>query len=417
MKVLVLGAGVIGVTTAYFLKLKGYDVTVVDRNADCALETSFANGGQLSYGHAEPWANPQTVQYLSSWILRKNSPVSFTKKWDKNLWKWCLEFLGNCTKSRSKENTQYALRLAMYSKEVLDELRPNLPNDWHYHNCGCLHVYGHEKGYKRAIKHAEFQASLGYEFEVLTEEQCLEKEPMLAQDPFPHYGGIYFPKDAIGDAYLFTKTLAKKCQELGVVFQYDTDIRSIELEDGKVDRVVTEKGDIKADAYVVATGSYTPTLLQPLGLDTYIYPMKGYSLSIPTDATVESPHVSIIHQEAKIVASRLGSTWRVAGLAEMAGYNTEVRPEQMDLLKRYVRRHLPQLRDFLPEATEWSCLRPSTPDCLPIIDGTAYKNLYLNTGHGSLGWTLACGSAKLLADYIDKGETDLPLKGYKLNRF
>lgn len=419
MKILILGSGVIGVTTAYFLSKRGHDVTVIDREPESARECSFANGGQLSYTHAEPWANPKSLKKAIQWIGKKDAPLMFRFRADYHMWRWACKFLWNCRKKATLKNTETMLRLGLYSREIMHRLQDELHLDYHYTQCGILHFFTDQYALDCATRQAEFQKDRGAPYELLTKEQCLEKEPALKARAHELVGGIYDCLDESGDVFMFTKALAerdKKKTGESVTFQYDTTITGLRVEGNRIAAVQTDKGDMEADVIVMSLGAYSPVFLRKIGIDVPIYPMKGYSISVPMEGYDGAPNVSITDQKDKIVYSRLGNVFRVAGTAEFAGYDHSVNPYRIQLLKEAVRKNFPDAGD-IDNATEWACLRPSTPDGPPILGRCRYENLILNTGHGTLGWTQSAGSARIVADIIEGKTPEIAMDGLTVDRF
>ena len=415
MKIVILGSGVIGVTTAYMLGCRGHEVQVIERNAASSLETSFANGGQLSFSHAEPWANPAVLPKIAKWAFKEDAPLVLRPRADMDMIKWGLKFLANCTPSRAQRNSVTLLRLGLYSKKTMEWFR-NF-SDVKFDNLreGILHIYTQQKEFDSAVIQAKFQDKYGCPSEIADFKRCVQYEPVLEHSGKPIVGGIFNPLDESGDIFNFTQDLAKVCEEEHkTVFHYNTDIQSINDEKGKITGITTSQGIIKGDAYIISLGSYTAQHLKPLGIKVPIYPMKGYSITFP--ANHYSPKMSLTDTENKIVYSRLGDRLRIAGTAEFAGHNTQVRPERIEPIVRAVKALLPKCEYDKP-VSEWACLRPSTPDGPPIIGKTKYANLYMNTGHGTLGWTQAAGSAALIADIIEDRPTEISLEGLTLARY
>lgn len=404
MKVVVLGAGVMGVTTAYFLAKNGHEVTVIDRGDGCARECSFANGGQLSYSHAEPWANPTVIQNLIKWVGKEDAPLVLRLQSDYNFWKWGIKFLLASTQKKSHDTTRKILRLSLYSQKVLHALHQDHPVSFNYTKRGILHIFRNQQSLDREIKQAQFQKEFGCDSNILNREECMTLEPALRQGNQPLVGGVFFPGDEGGDAHIFTDKLAKICEtELGVKFLYNTEITTIVAENDKVTAVHTNKGTYTADSYVMALGASSPLYSKKIGISLPIYPMKGYSISIPVVDEEVCPNVGITDQTYKVVYTRLGDVIRVAGTAEFAGYNYDVSKRRIALILEATKHLFPSLvtEKNSSSVTEWACLRPSTPTGIPLIGKTYYSNLFLNTGHGTLGWTLACGSARIIADIIE----------------
>ncbi len=413
MKIVILGSGVIGVTSAYILAERGHEVTVIERQSGSGMETSFANGGQLSYCHAEPWANPEVLPKIVKWLGRKDAPLVLHPGFDLAMWLWGLRFLRNCTKARARYHTINTLRLALYSREIMKYLRGKTGVDFAFRDAGILHIFKDDKNFESALLQAKMQQEFGASYKSMTYQECMELEPMLLSANDRIIGGIHFPLDESGDIFAFTRHLAKKCQTIGVVFKYDHAILGIDTVGDEVSGVLAGDGVFTADKYIVALGSYSSVFLNKLGVKTHIYPMKGYSVSIPVNVG-KAPQVSITDQSQKLVYSRLGNILRVAGTAEFAKYDTSIDEFRTTSILRHAKNLFPEAGDFA-NVTKWACLRPSTPGGTPVLGRTKFKNLFLNTGHGTLGWTLAAGSARILADFIDDKPAEIDLTGLTLS--
>jgi D-amino-acid dehydrogenase len=403
MRIVVLGAGLIGVASAWFLAEDGHEVVVVERQSGPALETSFANGGQISTSHAEPWANPSTPLKALKWLGREDSPLLWRLRADPAQWAWGLRFLRECCPSRTRANIRAILALALDSRVRVKALRRELGLAYDCRERGILHFYTDPAEFEHAIPQARLMQEFGCERLVKTAQECLAIEPALAHAVKPIVGGTYTVGDESGDAHLFTCALAERCAARGVAFRYGTAAVGWESTGGKVSGVRLKGGEmLTADAFVLALGSYSPLLLRRLGLSISVYPAKGYSITIPLAPDAPAPTVSLTDDGAKLVYSRLGERLRVAGTAEFSGYDTTIRPERIAPLLHRVRTIFPRL-EFADAAIErWTGLRPTTPNNVPIVGPTPFANLFLNTGHGTLGWTMAVGSGRLLADHINK---------------
>lgn len=417
MNIIVLGSGIIGVATAHYLTERGHKVTVVDRQKTCANECSYANGGQLSYSHVEPWASPHMLGRIPGWLTQKHSPLTFGKPFDPGMWKWLGHFLSCCTDRKVRKSSIQMWKLAYYSQKCFHELAEQVNIDYHQSQKGTLHIFSSQKYLQSNIKQAEFQKTLGCDYTLLRDKGgCVAQEPALAHIQSPLAGGLYFPIDGAGDVHTFAQKLAAFTKENGALFRYNTCIEKIVTNGDAIDHIQTDKGNLKADAYVMALGAYSPLLLKPIGINIPIYPLKGYSLSINITAPEKAPHINICDQGNKIVFSRLGNSLRVAGLAEFSGYDSTIDERCIATLKRMTKALFPLCGD-IDNATTWSCLRPATPDCSPVLGPSAYRNLFLNTGHGTLGWTLSLGSAKLVADIIDGKTTGIEFGDLTAKRF
>lgn len=413
MRVLVLGAGVIGVCSAYYLARAGHQVTVVDRQPGAGLETSFANGGQIAASHSEPWATPSTPLKALKWLGRSNAPLLYRLRADPALWSWSLRFLANCLPGRAAVNTERMLRIALYSRKALGELREDVAFNYDQLSRGVLHVYRSPREFGHAIGQAELMSKLGCERHPLDPAGCVALEPALAASAGSLAGGIHSPGDESGDAYKFTFRLSEICAGLGVNFDYGVTVKRIHAEDGRVSGIETDGGMLSAESYLLALGSYSTQLAKPLGLRLPIYPAKGYSITIPVDDPGKAPMVSLTQDELKLVYSRLGDRLRVAGTAEFAGYDTSMNEPRARSILDAALELFPGCGD--PSKVEfWAGLRPKTPDSVPIIGATRYPNLFLNTGHGTLGWTMACGSGRVIADLIGGREPEIDLNGLGL---
>ena len=401
MKVLILGAGVVGVTGAWYLAAAGHEVTVVERREEPGLETSFANGGQISASHAEPWAKPEIIPKILRWLGREDAPLLFRPRADWALWRWGLGFLRESLPGRFEANCKTLSGLAIYSRECLRSLRARTGIHYDELARGILHFCTNRKDLEALGRHAQAMRSLGIERELKSAAECLALEPALKGSRSPVVGGVYLPADESGDARKFTQALAALCRERGVRFLHGKTVTAIQAEAGKVSGIVAGKEELEADAYVVSLGSYSPLLLRPLGIRIPVYPLKGYSITLSLDGAHEAaaPTVSLTDEAHKIVISRLGKRLRAAGTAELTGYDTQVNQVRCDALVARVRHLFPGLGDLDP-IDRWAGLRPATPNNVPVIGRTRLPNLFLNTGHGTLGWTLACGSGQLIADVV-----------------
>lgn len=417
MKICILGAGVLGVTSAYELAKRGHEVTVLERQPEAARECSFANGGQLSYSHAEPWANPGVFPKLWKWMFQEDAPLVLRPRADIHLLRWGALFLYNCLPARAHRHCEVILRLGLYSKAQMARIMAETKIDFHFLANGTLHVFDNEKSLEAAKRHNDFQSELGCTETPMSVKECFDREPALANTTKKLVGGMYAPIDESGDIHFFTRNLAAYCAEkLKVKFLYGQKIARLHKASGRITHVEVDgqhRDYISGfDAYVMALGSYSSVHLRQLGLYVPIYPMKGYSISF--DASEHCPKVSITDDAAKQVYTWLGGRMRVAGTAEFAGYNDAVRKVRIDPLIRGVRELFPKAP--MENLSEWACLRPSTPDGPPIIGKTPIENLFMNTGHGTLGWTQGAGSARLLADVVDGAPTDIPLSGLEIER-
>ena len=410
MNVLILGAGVIGTSTAWYLTQLGHEVTVIDRREGAGLETSFANGGQISVCHAEPWANPGAPAKILQWIWRDDAPLLFRLRWDPHQWSWGLAFLRECLPARTRANIGEIVKLSLYSRASLQELRAATGIQYDQLELGILHYYTDRAEFERAAGAAAVMRQYGLDREVETVDQAVKIEPALEASRHKIVGATYTSSDESGDAHLFTARLAKLAEAKGARFLYGREIRGLQARADQVTGVAVRHGGadelMKSDAYVVALGSYSPLVTRPIGLDLPVYPAKGYSASVPIRDASKAPSVSLTDDAAKIVITRLGDRMRIAGTAELSGYSTDLNALRCAALTRRASEMFPDAGEY-GQATFWTGLRPSTPSNVPIIGGTRFCNLYLNTGHGTLGWTMAAGSGRALADIISARKPDV----------
>jgi D-amino-acid dehydrogenase len=365
------------------------------------METSFANGGQISAGHAEPWAKPSVLPKILRWIGREDAPLLFRARLDWAQWMWGLRFVRECLPGRFERNCRALAGLAQYSRDCLRELREKAGLRYDHLSRGILHFATDGHDFEVLARDAEAARALGIERQVKSAPECLALEPALRESEVPVTGGVYTPGDESGDARRFTEELARLAARRGVRFRYDSVIRSMQTSHDQVTGVLVDDVTLQADAYVVALGSYSPLALGPLGVSIPVYPLKGYSvtLTLGPEHAEAAPTVSLTDEAHKIVISRLGNRLRAAGTAELAGYDTAVSPVRCAAIARRVVNLFPALRS-ITSYESWAGLRPATPGNVPIVGGTRLSNLFLNTGHGTLGWTLACGSGKALADLV-----------------
>jgi D-amino-acid dehydrogenase len=406
MRILVLGAGVIGVTAAWYLAADGHEVTVIDRQPGPARETSHANGGQISASHAEPWANPGAPRKILQWLGREDAPLLFRLRADPHQWRFGLAFLRECLPWRNRRNTIQCLRLALYSRDCLRALRAETGLDYDQQERGILEFYTDARELEEGARTAARLRELGVVRDVRTVDECVAIEPALAQCRELLAGGIYTATDESGDARRFTEELARLGAARGVAFRWNVTVEGLAPEG---DAIVGARcasaahgGEtLVADAYVVALASYSPFVLRPLGVPCPIYPAKGYSATIDVGRHAGAPTISLTDLAAKTVTTRLGAKLRIAGTAELSGYGTDLNPVRCEAL-------VARTFELFPDAGErasarfWAGLRPATPSNVPLVGRTRYRNLFLDTGHGTLGWTMACGSARALAAVVGR---------------
>jgi D-amino-acid dehydrogenase len=397
--VAVLGSGVIGVTTAWYLSQAGHEVTVIDRQSAAGMETSFANAGQVSPGMSAPWAGPDTPRKAVTWLLMRHSPLVVWPLLDPAFLRWVTGFLGNCNAAAYARNKGRMVRLAEYSRDRLRDLRDTTGLRYDDRQRGLLQVFRTQQQADHVGDDTSVLDTLGVPYRVVDRAGCIAHEPGLASVAHKFVGGLILPGDETGDAHLFTQRLASMAAQAGVVFRTHTTIKRLLTEAGRISGVETDQGTITADAYVVALGSYSPRLLQALGIALNVYPVKGYSITLPVANESAAPVSTVMDETFKVAITRLGDRIRVGGTAELAGFSTRLREARRGTLVHSVTDLFPGGGD-LARATFWSGLRPMTPDGPPVIGPTKLDNLWLNTGHGTLGWTMACGSGALLADMI-----------------
>jgi len=416
MKVLVLGSGVVGVTCAYYLHRDGHEVTVLDRESAPARETSFANGGQISWSAAQPWAAPGTPANALRWLLRPHSPLIWRPRADPAMWSWLGQFLRNCTTDRYRLHRQRLRRLARLSHESLLAMRRETGIRYAEQSRGTLLLYRDAREFDAAAREAERDPSEGIRCEVLDAKGCAAHEPALARSASVITGGLLYPQDESGDCHLFTQSLARRLQADGVAFRFSTRITSLVADGARLTGVDTDQGRLFADTYVLAAGADSARLLEPLGIRLPVYPLKGYSLTMPITLPQAAPLGSLTDETYKVVITRLGDSLRAAGTAELTGYDRSLTSSRLKTIAHVVRTLFPDAGD-LDRAEGWAGLRPMTPDNVPVLGPTVFRNLYLNTGHGTLGWTLACGSGQILADWLAGREPSVNPEGLTSERF
>jgi len=417
MHVMILGGGVVGVTSAYYLARAGHQVTVLDRQPGAGLETSFANAGQVSPGYSAPWAAPGIPVKALKWLMMRHRPLVMWPRVEPRLYGWLARMLANCTEEAYARNKGRMVRLAEFSRDALRELRAETGIAYDHREKGTLQIFRTAKQLDQVGNDTAVLDAYGVPYEVLDVAGCIQAEPALARVGATIVGGLRLPADETGDAYLFTTSLAALCEKLGVTFRYGTAIAGLRDADEAVTGIVTATGDVlTADAYVAAMGSYTPMLLRPLGIDLPVYPVKGYSLTLPVMDPEGAPVSTVMDETFKVGITRLGDRIRVGGTAELAGFSHTLRGPRRATLERSVRDLFPGGGD--PTAgTFWTGLRPMTPDGTPIVGPTRFANLFTNTGHGTLGWTMACGSGRVLADVVSGSAPPIPAADFALARY
>jgi D-amino-acid dehydrogenase len=398
MRVIVLGSGVVGVTTAYYLALAGHEVTVIDRQPGPALETSFANAGQISPGYASPWAAPGIPLKAAKWLFQRHAPLSIKPDGTLFQLQWMWEMYRNCDPARYAVNKERMVRLAEYSRDCMRQLRRDTGIAYEGRQQGTVQLFRTQQQFDSAAKDINVLRDAGVAYEVLQGAQLAAAEPALANVAHKLVGGLRLPNDETGDCQLFTTRLTAMARDLGVRFEFDTKVRRLEQAGGEIAGIVTDKGVLTAERYVLATGSHTRALLQRW-FPVPVYPMKGYSLTVPIIDAARAPVSTILDETYKIAVTRFDDRIRVGGMAELSGFNLELNPRRRETLELVVNDLFPGAGDTA-QASFWTGLRPMTPDSTPIVGPTPLRNLFLNTGHGTLGWTMAAGSATVIADLV-----------------
>ena len=416
MKVLVLGGGVIGVTTAYYLARAGHEVEVIERCEGPGAETSFANAGQISPGYASPWAGPGVPVKALKWLTMRHGPLVIRPKADPHMWAWLLSMLRNCTSKRYAVNKARMVPLAEYSRDCLRQLRTDTGIAYDERSLGTLQLFRTRQQLDGVAKDVEILQQFGVGYEVLDRQGCIAAEPALAHAKAEFVGGLRLPGDETGDCQLFTTRLAPAAASLGVRFSYRTELRRITTEGLRVTGAETSRGPRSADAYVMALGSYSAVMTRRLDIAIPVFPVKGYSLTIPIADEARAPVSTVMDETYKTAITRLGDRIRVGGTAEVAGFDTTLRPGRRAALEHSFGELFPQGGDPR-QASFWCGLRPMTPDGPPILGATSVERLYLNTGHGTLGWTMACGSASVLADIVGGREPAIDIGGLGIGRY
>jgi D-amino-acid dehydrogenase len=414
MQIVIMGGGVIGVTTAYYLARDGHAVTVLDRRSQVASETSFANAGLVAPGHAYTWASPRAPKILLKSLFRDDQAFKLRLRADPRMWAWLLRFLRQCTAERARLNTSRKLRLCLYSQAALHEVVEATGVSYDGRTGGLLYVYRTPAGFARGAANSAILRDNGLAVEAVDRERVAAIEPALAPVKEKIAGALYAPSDESGDACLFTRALAAYCRDkMDVHFALDTAIRGLEVQGDRIGRVLTDKGAVTAEAYVLALGCDSPILARQIGLRLPIYPVKGYSVTIPVRPGDTAPRLGGVDEEHLVAYARLGDRLRLTATAEFSGYDRRHRPEDFRAMLQVARELFPHGGDYA-RPQYWAGLRPMTPEGTPILGPTRYGNLFLNTGHGHMGWTMSCGSARLTADLIAGRTPEISLEGMTL---
>jgi D-amino-acid dehydrogenase len=416
MRVLVLGSGVIGTSVAYYLSRAGHEVTVVDRQPGPALETSFANAGEVSPGYSSPWAGPGVPLKAIKWLLMHHRPLVIKPSLDPALWRWMLAMLRNCTEDAYRLNKSRMVRLAEYSRDCLRALRADTGIQYDERAQGTLQLFRTQKQLDAVASDIEILKQYGVPFELLDRAGFVQVEPGLADTQHKFVGALRLPGDETGDCFKFTQALARMAEAQGAQFRFGVDIHGLERSGQRITGVHTGAGVLRADRYVVALGSYSTRLLQPLGIDVPVYPVKGYSITVPITDAAGAPESTVMDETHKVAVTRLGDRIRVGGTAQLSGFDLGLAEARRRTLEFVVSDLFPHGGD-VARAEFWTGLRPMTPDGTPIVGGTDIDNLFLSTGHGTLGWTMAAGTGRVMADLLSGREPEISMEGLTVARY
>ncbi len=416
MKIVVLGSGVVGTTTAYFLAKAGHEVVVLDRQPGPALETSYANAGQISPGYSAPWAGPGIPLKALKWMFMKHAPLVIRMKFDPDMWLWMWRTLLNCTAKAYEINKSRMMRLAEYSRDQFVALRAETGITYDDRQRGTLQLFRTQAQVDGAAKDIAVLRNLGVRHELLDRAGCVAAEPALALVSEKIQGGLRLPGDETGDCFQFTQRMAQMAEGLGVQFKYGVAILGLRREGDEITGVDTDQGMITGDKYICALGSYSTLLLRKVGLEIPVFPVKGYSITLPVTDPDYAPVSTVMDETHKVAITRLGDRIRVAGTAELTGYDLTLSEDRGNTVRHVVTDLFPRGGD-VSKAQLWTGLRPNTPDGTPIIGATPLKRLYLNTGHGTLGWTMSCGSARVISDIVSERAPEIDVSGLSMGRY
>ncbi|MBD3874131.1 D-amino acid dehydrogenase [Stutzerimonas kunmingensis] len=416
MRVLVLGSGVVGTASAYYLARAGFEVVVVDRQPAVAMETSFANAGQVSPGYASPWAAPGVPLKAMKWLLQRHAPLAIKLTGDVDQYLWMAQMLRNCTAARYAVNKERMVRLSEYSRDCLDELRAETGIAYEGRQLGTTQLFRTQAQLDAAAKDIAVLQRSGVPYELLDRAGIARVEPALAKVSHKLSGALRLPNDQTGDCQMFTSRLAEMAVALGVEFRFEQNIQRLDYAGDRLAGVWIDGKLETADRYVLALGSYSPQMLKPLGIRAPVYPLKGYSLTVPISDPAMAPQSTVLDETYKVAITRFDQRIRVGGMAEIAGHDLSLNPRRRETLEMVVGDLYPQGGDP-SDAVFWTGLRPATPDGTPIIGATPYRNLFLNTGHGTLGWTMACGSGRVLADLLASKRPQISTEGLDIFRY
>ncbi len=417
MKVVVLGAGIIGTTSAYFLAKQGHDVTVIDRQNGVSMETSHANAGCLSYGFTSPWASPGLPLSVLKWALTGRSPLIINPNVSIETIKFLYRIYKNCNSRSYEVNKSRMLRLASYSQKALLEIETDFDLYYEQRKQGSLQLFWDSKEMNKVKKDIAILEKFNIKSSLLDAEDCVKIEPGLKYVKNKIAGGVQFMDDFTGNCYLFSTEIYQKCVEMGVNFEFNTEIKSLKINNNNISSVLTDKGEFRADCYSVSLGSYSPKILSKIGIEIPIYPVKGYSITLPVLSDEDAPQSTIMDERNKIAITRLGDSIRVAGMAHLTGFDKNLRAKSLESLKSGLDLIFPKSYESSENVNFWTGFRPSTPDGTPVIGPTPFSNLFLNTGHGTLGWTMSAGSGKLLANLISGVNPEISTEGIDMSRY
>jgi D-amino-acid dehydrogenase len=416
MKIAILGSGVIGTTAAYYLAKAGHEVTVLERQSGPALETSYANAGEVSPGYSAPWAGPGVPVKAIKWLLMHHSPLVIKPMLDAAMWRWGLATLRNCTEARYRINKARMVRLAEYSRDCMVQLRADTAIAYDERVQGTLQLFRTQKQLDGIAKDVEILQQYRVPYQVLDRAGYLQYEPALADVRHKFVGALRLPGDETGDCFLFTNRLAEMAKSLGVDFRFGVNIRGLQRDGAALSGVLTDQGVVRADRYLLALGSYSTAMLAPLGLRIPVYPVKGFSITVPITDAAKSPESTIMDESHKVAVTRLGDRIRVGGTAQLSGFDLQLDAGRRRTLEFVVTDLFPNGGD-VSRAEFWTGLRPMTPDGTPIVGPTRMQNLWLATGHGTLGWTMAAGTGRLLADWMAGRKTEIDTEGLTIDRY
>jgi len=416
MKVIVLGAGVVGTATAYFLARRGIEVEVIERQKGAALETSFGNGGVIHASEVEPWSQPGMPIKILKWLGKENAPLLVRYGAIPKMWQWGLKFIANCTEERFRANTLVNLRLALHSLGVLQQIRAETGIEYDVRTQGVLKIYTNAQSLKAGIATAQFLSGSGLTYSEADVAECVRRVPALKGMASTLAGGIYFPRDEVGDCHKFTTGLAERCAELGVKFHYGTTVHGLERGGNSIAAVATSRGTMRADKFVASLGSFTPLILRGVGITVPIYPVKGVTITVPGEAWPERPPIPVIDDGRIFGLVPLGERMRVSGSAEVAGYDTTPSPARCEAIVNNVISVFPDFARCVDQRTAkyWAGVRPVTPSGTPVLGPSPIANLFIAAGHGHLGWTMGCGSGEVVAAMVAGEQPTIDVTGFAL---